>query len=108
MAPTNTPYDRSNQKGQEITAVLNAMVKVVVDGPRLLAMLESMIDGGQAGNGDAANFAEMVTQGIYENTTDAKASYDQLLSAIGKMATDSSVTGTYSAAIQCTERHGII
>ena len=45
MADTNIDYDRSNQKCQEITAVLNAYRKVIHDGPNMIDMLLHMIDG---------------------------------------------------------------
>lgn len=122
MAPTNTPFDRSNQFGQEIKALLNAYRKVTDDGPLVLEAMSHMIDGDGS---DVAHFAEMVTLGIYETTADAKASYDELASSNAKVTNDSmtlddslvtdngngthTVTTNVNAALkQVCAKHGII
>lgn len=105
MAATNIPFDRSNQFGQEIKALLNAYRKANQDGPNILGAMAVMIDGDGS---DVSHFAEMVTLGIYENTTDAKASYDELASVNGKLTTDGSVTNVDAAIKQVCAKHGII
>lgn len=105
MAVTNIPFDRSNQFGQEIKALLNAYRKVNADGPLILQAMSHMIDGDGS---DAAHFTEMVTLGIYETTAHAKASYDELASVNGKLTTDGSVTSVDAALKQVCAKHGII
>lgn len=105
MPATNIPFSRENQFGQEIKNLLNAYRKVVNDGPLILASMAHMIDGDGS---DVAHFTEMVTLGIYENTTDAKASYDELASANSKLTTDASVTNVKAALLQVCAKHGII
>ena len=105
MAATNIPFDRSNQFGQEIKALLNAYRKVNQDGPLILSAMAHMIDGD--GTSDT-HFTEMVTLGIYDNTTDAKASYDELQSVNAKLTTDASVTSVDAALKQVCAKHGII
>lgn len=105
MAATNIPFDRSNQFGQEIKALLNAYRKVVTDGPIVLAAMAQMVDGDGS---DVSHFTEMVTLGIYENTADAKASYDELASANSKAATNASVDNVQAAYLQVCSKHGII
>jgi len=105
MASTNIPFDRNNQFGQEIKALLNSYRKVVTDGPLILASMSQMLDGNGS---DVSHFAEMVALGIYENTTDAKASYDELASVNFKMTTDSSVSNVNAALLQVCAKHGII
>jgi len=59
-----------------------------------------------------ADFAEMVTLGIFETNADAKKSYDELASAIGKVYGDGSVSAANSevnsALRQAATMHGII
>lgn len=105
MASTNIPFDRANQFGQEIKALLNGYRKVVTDGPLVLASMQAMIDGDGS---DVSHFTEMVTLGIYENTADAKASFDELSSVNFKMSTNNSVTDTNAALLQVCSKHGII
>lgn len=105
MAVTNIPFDRANQFGQEIKALLNGYRKVVTDGPIVLAAMATMIDGD--GSSDT-HFAEMVTLGIYETNADAKASYDELASVNAKLSTDASVTSVQAALLQVCSKHGII
>lgn len=105
MAADNIPFDRSNQFGQEIKALLNAYRKVNQDGPNILQAMQHMIDGDGS---DKDHFAEMVTLGIYETTDDAKASYDELASINGKLTTDGSVTSVDAALKQVCAKHGII
>lgn len=105
MATTNIPYERSNQFGQEITALLNCYRKVVTDGPLLLSAMGHMIDGD--GSSDT-HFAEMVTLGIFATNADAKASYDELQSVNGKLTTDASVTSVQAALLQVCAKHGVI
>lgn len=105
MAATNIPFDRSNQFGQEIRALLLAYRKVNEDGPNILEAMGHMIDGDGS---DVAHFAEMVTLGIYENTTDAKASYDELASVNAKLTSNTSQTNVDAALKQVCAKHGII
>jgi hypothetical protein len=105
MAATHIPFDRSNQFGQELKALLNAYRKVVTDGPIIIAALQAMIDG----NGtDVSHFTEMVTVGIFDNTADAKASFDELSSVNGKLTTNNSVSSVEAALLQVCSKHGII
>lgn len=105
MAATNIPFDRSHQFGQEIKALLNAYRKVNQDGPNILQAMSHMVDGDGS---DPSHFTEMVTLGISENTSDAKASYDELASVNGKLTTDGSVTSVDAALKQVCAKHGII
>jgi len=105
MAATNIPFDRSNQFGQELKTLLNAYRKVNQDGPNILQAMAHMIDGDGT---DAAHFTEMVTLGIYENTADAKASYDELASVNAKLTSDDSQTNVDAALKQVCDKHAII
>lgn len=105
MAATNIPFDRSNQFGQEIKALLNGYRKVVTDGPVILSAMSHMVDGDGT---DVSHFTEMVTLGIYENTADAKASWDELQSVNAKLTTDSSVTNVQAALLQVCAKHGVV
>jgi hypothetical protein len=105
MAATNIPFDRSNQFGQELKALLNAYRKAVTDGPIILEAMSHMVDGDGT---DAAHFTELVTLGIFETTADAKASWDELQSANAKVTTDNSVTNVKAALLQVCAKHGII
>lgn len=105
MAATNIPFDRSSQFGQEIKALLTAYRKVNQDGPNILEAMAHMIDGDGT---DVSHFTEMVTLGIYDNTADAKASYDELASVNAKLTTDGSVTNVDAALKQVCAKHGII
>ena len=105
MAATNITFDRSNQFGQEIKALLNAYRKVVTDGPLILEAMSHMVDGDGT---QAAHFAELVTLGIFPTNADAKSSWDELQSANGKLTTDASVTNVKTALLQAVAMHGVI
>jgi hypothetical protein len=105
MATTNIEFDRSNQFGQEIKALLNAYRKAVTDGPILLAALAHMVDGDGT---SATHFDEPVAQGIFPTNADAKASWDELQSANAKLTTNNSVTDVQAALLQVCAKHGII
>lgn len=105
MAETNISFDRSNQFGQEIKALLNAYRKVVSDGPLILESMALMLDGDGS---QLAHFQTMVDLGIYPTTTDAKESYLELQSANSKCNTDASVDSVNTAFKQVCAKHGII
>ena len=105
MAATNIEFDRSNQFGQEIRAYLNACRKVVTDGPIILACFAHMVDGDGT---DVSHFAELVAQGIYPTTADAKASWDELQAVNAKLTTDAAVTFVQAALLQAPAKHGIV
>ena len=105
MAATNIPFDRSNQHGQELKACLNGIRKAVTDLPILLGIFTHMVDGDGT---DVSHFTELVTLGVYENTADAKASWDELQSVNAKLQTDGSVMSVNAAMLQVCEKHGIV
>lgn len=105
MAETNIQFDRSNQFGQEIKALLNAYRKVVTDGPIILGAMALMLDGDGS---QLAHYQTMVDIGIYPTTTDAKESYAELQSANSKCNTDASVDTVNTAFNQVCAKHGVI
>ena len=105
MATTHVQLNRNNQFGSEITHLINAYRKVNADGPNIIAAMACMIDGNGS---DEAHFTEMVTLGIYENTADAKASFDELSSINFKLTTNASVSDCDAALKQVCSKHGII
>jgi hypothetical protein len=56
-----------------------------------------MVDGD---TGTAANYGEVVTRFGFGSTTDAKAAFDEINSALGKITTDASVSSVQAALLQ--------
>lgn len=105
MANTSIQFDRANQFGQEIKAVLNAIRKVNDDLPKVLESIIHMVDGDGS---QAAHFAPLVTLGIYPTNEMAQASYNELASVNAKLTTNASVDNVDAAMKQVCAKHGII
>lgn len=68
-----------------------------------LNKMAQMIDGDGS---SITHFVTHVTRYGFEDTSDAKAAYDELASAVGKITTDGSVTNVQSARDQVIQRFG--
>lgn len=105
MASTNIQFDRSNQFGQEIKALLNAYRKVTLDGPNILAHMVHIIDGDGT---QEAHFQPLVTMGVFPAAADAMAGYNELASANSKVSGDGTVDTVNTALKQACDKFGVI
>lgn len=105
MASTNIEFDRSNQFGQEIKALLNAYRKVNQDGPNIIAHMVHVIDGDGS---QLSHFQGLVDLGTFPTTDDAMAAYNELASVNAKLTTDASVSSVDAALKQVCDKFGVI
>lgn len=88
----------ANAYGYHLRKALSALEDGRDDLTDILATMVQMIDGD---SGNAANYTYMTERYGFTDNATAKACFDELNSALGKLNTDGSVSNVHAAMNQC-------